>query len=448
MSDDVLGSREDNEKASYKLVTDASEQKVAQRVDDPAGNVLLQDIADKLIPPVIVDFPLEHHDSFENIIVVNPITIFESNVRLSKRVNYWDESLTGGATSTHDANLGEVVLTVGTASGDKVIRQTYQRFHYTKGNAQQIIFTSRFGTGAAGVRKRVGQFDIYNGLFFEQNGTDFRVVIRSSVSGSAVDTVVSQADWNLDKLDGTGESGFNLDADKHIIFFINYAWLGSGTVFFGVYNGGEKITCHKFQFSNIIETFYSQSAELPLRYEIENLLANASSHSLIQGCASVKTLGETPRLGQVKIIDSGTTTISVSATDKVCAGIRLAPSAVKGAAIKTVGFSIHPVSGNSVLYYQILLRSTLTGATWAAFSDVTETLSNTPTHAGGILIASGYLTLSNALGTQVSLRVSQLENDKWLGYSINETPDSLILVARTTSGTGSILFSGTFEELT
>ncbi len=48
MSNDTLGSRQDNELHSYKLVTDAGETKVAQRVDDPVGNILLDGILNAL----------------------------------------------------------------------------------------------------------------------------------------------------------------------------------------------------------------------------------------------------------------------------------------------------------------------------------------------------------------------------------------------------------------
>lgn len=48
MSNDQLGSRQDNEQKSYKLVTDTAETKVAQRVDDPVGNVLLDGILNAL----------------------------------------------------------------------------------------------------------------------------------------------------------------------------------------------------------------------------------------------------------------------------------------------------------------------------------------------------------------------------------------------------------------
>jgi hypothetical protein len=47
-----------------------------------------------------------------------------------------------------------------------------------------------------------------------------QVVRRSSTSGGVVDDAINQADWNLDKLDGTGASGVTLDVTKVFIFVV------------------------------------------------------------------------------------------------------------------------------------------------------------------------------------------------------------------------------------
>ena len=54
--------------------------------------------------------------------------------------------------------------------------------------------------------------------------TQFAVVSKT------IDTRISQSQWNLDKMDGTGPSGYNLDLSKMQMFFIDYAWYGAGTV--------------------------------------------------------------------------------------------------------------------------------------------------------------------------------------------------------------------------
>jgi hypothetical protein len=64
------------------------------------------------------------------------------------------------------------------------------------------------GGEKANVRQRVGYFDDNNGIFFQQTNGNKRWVIRSSVSGTPVDTeFASQTDWNIDKLNGEGPSG-------------------------------------------------------------------------------------------------------------------------------------------------------------------------------------------------------------------------------------------------
>jgi hypothetical protein len=49
----------------------------------------------------------------------------------------------------------------------------------------------------------------------QQNGTTISFVLRTATSGSPSDArTVNQADWNGDKLDGTGDSGYTLDITK------------------------------------------------------------------------------------------------------------------------------------------------------------------------------------------------------------------------------------------
>jgi hypothetical protein len=91
--------------------------------------------------------------------------------------------------------------------------------------------------------KRWGIFDANNGYFFEADGVNTEVVIRSNTSGSIVNTMVVQSSWNLDKLDGTGASGANLDLSKHNIFYIEYAWHGGGKIRWGIYHDGRVIYC-------------------------------------------------------------------------------------------------------------------------------------------------------------------------------------------------------------
>jgi hypothetical protein len=110
----------------------------------------------------------------------------------------------------------------------------------------------------------IGYFDSLNGLFFRQTGTALSVVRRTSTSGSVVDNVVEQANWNLDKLDGTGASGFTLDDTKAQILFIDFQYLGMGRVRMGFDINGIIVYCHEFLNANVLDVPYMQSGTLPI----------------------------------------------------------------------------------------------------------------------------------------------------------------------------------------
>lgn len=85
------------------------------------------------------------------------------------------------------------------------------------------------------------------------------------------DSKIPQAAFNIDKADGTSESGFNLDINKILMYYIDYAWYGAGTIRFGVKDqDGEILYLHKFVHGNNKIEAYFRSGNLPIRYEVLN----------------------------------------------------------------------------------------------------------------------------------------------------------------------------------
>jgi len=108
--------------------------------------------------------------------------------------------------------------------------------------------------------------------------SDTSLTISPSYKGSAnvtygivsktVDTKYPQSTWNIDKCDGTGPSGFNIDLTKMQMFYIDYSWYGAGFVRWGVRGtDGGVIYCHKLVNNNANTEAYMRSGNLPGRYE-------------------------------------------------------------------------------------------------------------------------------------------------------------------------------------
>jgi hypothetical protein len=91
------------------------------------------------------------------------------------------------------------------------------------------------------------------------------------ICSRTVDTKVPQSSWNLDKCDGTGPSGFNLDLTKMQMFYIDYSWYGAGFARWGFRAlNGDIIYVHKLPNNNVNTEAYMRSGNLPARYESES----------------------------------------------------------------------------------------------------------------------------------------------------------------------------------
>ena len=81
-----------------------------------------------------------------------------------------------------------------------------------------------------------------------------------------------QSQWNLDRCDGTGPTGYNLDITKMQMCYIDYTWYGAGFCRFGFRTtNGDVVFCHKVANNNVNNQAYMRSGNLPARYEVTNI---------------------------------------------------------------------------------------------------------------------------------------------------------------------------------
>ena len=97
------------------------------------------------------------------------------------------------------------------------------------------------------------------------------VSANNVICTKTIDTKVGQDNWNIDKADGEGPSGFDLDITKIQMCYMDYSWYGAGKIRFGFkdQNGHVKYV-HEFKHNNRLTESYFRSGNLPARYEIEN----------------------------------------------------------------------------------------------------------------------------------------------------------------------------------
>jgi hypothetical protein len=223
------------------------------------------------------------------------------------------DTLANGGTVTHITNQAAARLATSNNSNSSAIHQTKMYHNYMPGKSQLIKSTINFYANTINVTKRTGYFDVNNGIYFEQNGNGvLSFVIRTDTSGTPSDARrVIQSDWNIDKCDGTGKSGFNLDITKTQIFFTDFQWLGVGRVRCGFVHNGQTVVAHEFYNSNYLPTVYMSNPNLPIRCEILNTGATTGAF-FDQICATVVSEGGYMESGIDFSINSGTTGKSVT----------------------------------------------------------------------------------------------------------------------------------------
>jgi len=370
------------------------------------------------------------YDAFGRLRVSNPLTIFDSKNVMSKN-NLFDEDLTGSGTVTYTSNKSTVNLNVTTASGDKVIRQSKRVMSYQPGKSLLILNTFVMNTPETDLKQKVGTFDANNGIFFYADGTTLKIVRRTYVTGSAVDTEISQSSWNGDKLDGSGASGYSLNVDKATILFTDYEWLGMGAVRVGFVIDGKFITAHTFLNANDLTTVYMQTANLPIRYEIETTGTISGAAVLQQVCSTAIIEGGYPPEGLRQSIG----TASLAGVNLTTAGTyyNLATIRIKSgrpyAVIIPIDIAASAISNSD---FQIELRLNATPSTafsYTSYSDNVEyDLTGTTTITGGTIVGQAYLSGKGANNLQFAQDGFNFAYQ--LGQTIAGSSDTLTLCAK------------------
>ena len=394
-------------------------------------------------------------DAFGRARVSMPLTLFDSSHRFADN-DLFTEDTTGDGASAFDANEGLVNMTVGTASGAEIIRETNKVFAYQPGKSLQNLNTFVFEPAKANLRQRVGYFGEKNGIYLELDGTDAYMVERSSVTGSTVNTRIAQSDWNIDPLDGTGISGITLDLSKAQIQFIDIEWLGLGTVRTGFVINGEYIHCHSFHHANINNTTYITTASLPLRYELTNTGLTATASTMKQVCSTVISEGGYELRGRQQAIETPISTprdLTVAATYYPVISIRLKTTPDRlDAIIILTALSILGVGNNGYFNWRVVAGGDTTGGTWTsagADSAVEYNLGGTSfSFTSSRTLASGFIaSTTQAAGSIDILKEAlfkfQLERDTFAPKAEELT----LVVAAKTSG-DDVYASLDWEEIT
>lgn len=397
-------------------------------------------------------------DLFGRLKVSNTYTLFDSSHRYSQDGDFDDVVLGAGSTVGIITSQSTATLGIGTTAGCSIIRESKRVFSYQPGKALQVLQTFVMNSPKENLTQRVGYGGSENGVFLEQitNSVGITTVywmMRTAISGITTEIRVPQSYWSKDQFTGVGgttnPSRHNLDLSKAQLMFTEYEWLGVGAVRCGfAHEDGNFHIAHQFEHANVLDSVYMTTASLPVRYEILNTGITTSTSTMKQICVSVQSNG-----GYEKKVASDVarqnSLVSISSTIFVpLVSIRL-KNGREDAIIIPSQINCLPDSSASVYYEVALIKNaSISGGSWdSSSSPNVEQNTTASSMSGGTVVRVEYISSANKASTPINDSTEYIW-DLQLGRTQNKVSDTLTLAVRVISGTGNVIGSLSFYDLT
>jgi hypothetical protein len=396
-------------------------------------------------------------DAFGRLRVSNPKTIFDAkNIYDDPDIEAWEENqplffdnqeTDGSGTSTnYVVNEAAQYIRVTSGNAGTRTRQTKQYFNYQPGKSRLTLMSFVMGTQHSGIDRREGAFNSDNGIFLEDDGTNYKFVLRSNVTGTPVERAVNQDDW-IDPMDGSGPSRIDLDFTKAQLMWIDIEYLGVGDVRLGFVCNGQFHLAYVFENTNRFSTVYMSTPNLPLTSQITND-GTGPEATLVQICSTVISEGDEHPVGATRWATSGGTEATATTENVIIPiiGIRLKDAYI-GETVDIINTSVQVQTTSDKVEYFLLLNPTVTGTfTYAdesnsavqiaRWSDVAVVTGGTPIGAPGYAEAGGFL--NGSAGSAAALQDNALK----LGALIDGTMDEIVLCARPIADSSAVELEG------
>lgn len=337
-------------------------------------------------------------DSFSRLRVAHPTFLFDAQFTYDLNPLLFEQITSGsGASIAHDATNRMATLTfASTPTGGSAIMQSFEWIPYQPGRCQLFFITFNMVAAVANVLKFVGIGDGANGIAYELNGTTKQFSIYSDTALG--DETVTQANWNIDKLDGTGPSGITLDNSKTNILVIDFQALYVGRVRIGFDIGGSVVFAHEFNHANLSAYPYIQNASLPIRVGMRCTGTVSATMSFI--CSSaISEGGATDPVGYQFVAEGSGTAGNGSRVHILSLRPKTTFNSIANRIAPTIQSVDLLVTGSSPVFWELVAGQAISGTT--TFADVNATHSSMEFNTAGtisgspaLVLASGYASAS------------------------------------------------------
>ena len=360
---------------------------------------------------------------FGEVITANLTPIVQADFVYGINANLFKSTLTGSGTATSTSQMG-LASTSATINSSSLI-ETARRAKYRAGEGLLSRFTAQFTTGVANSTQLAGMRNAaIDGWFIGYNGTSFGIMYRRN----SVDTWIEQANFNIDKLDGTGSSGITIDPTKINIFQLSIGYLGVRGCTFSIQSPDTKawITFHEYSFMNTTAN-QTQSINPTMTFGIQATNTSNNTNIVVKnGSVGVFIIGARERIGSTYGVNNNK---SVATTDTNIVTIRnntTINSVTNQSQIRIRSLSVATAAGVPVVF-KLIKNTTLGGV--PAYTDVDATNSCAARDIAGTTVTGGNVQFNTTLGANGNVFVDLTEFDIFLSPN-----DTLTCTAATISG--------------
>ena len=360
---------------------------------------------------------------FGEIITAELTPVVQADFVYGINANLFNSTLTGSGTATSTNQMG-VASTTAAATSSSLI-QSLRRAKYRAGEGLISRFTAQFTTGAANSTQLAGMRNAdIDGWFIGYNGTQFGIMYRRN----SVDTWIAQSSFNLDKLDGTGVSGVNLDPTKINIFQLSIGYLGARGCVFSVLSPitGHWVNFHNYSFHNVVSG-QTQSVNPTMTFGIQAINTTNNTNIVVRcGSVGVFIVGKRERIGATYGVNNFK---SIATTDTNIVTVRnntTINGVTNQSQIRIRSLSVSTVAAVPVVF-KLIKNTTLGGV--PAYTNIDATNSCAAFDVAGTTVTGGNVQFNTTVGANGNVFVDLTEFDIFLAPS-----ETLTCTAATISG--------------
>jgi hypothetical protein len=393
-------------------------------------NIPITDLDEVRIAGRVLNFPLS---AFNEIRVVERTRIIELKSMFGKstlRDRYLEQ---GTGQIKNSAGDPEYTLSV-SGSNDIAQLRSAERTRYVAGFSGEVGIAVRIPQTLSGNQTlKWGVFDELNGFYFKYTASGFNVVILRD----GIENVIPRAEWNNDKLDGTGPSKLTLNETYGIIFIIEFSWYGYGNVSFKININSPSLGQNSFivHVYSVTTQTSVKNPNLPISVELANNGTVSSKQAFVAG-------------RQYSIIGKYEPIVRMNSTYVIDASVTLSPRPIMSLRRK-IGFLGNPVSSLQADFIastdqiiQVIVNVGLTGSVFISPSDIpsvdtaVERDIVATAYTGGNIIWTGFITGDNRTAAINSLNLKYVFTEydivTIVSRGISSTNGKLSVVARWT----------------